>query len=158
MAIAMVMRWTRFFRLDTSDQIAHVSAWALLWIVRVTQWIFPYPLWRRMGIAMCRVDESKRFSHAAEPATLKAVAWRTKRMSRLVPRVNCLTQAVVVRHLLARRGIETRMNIGIQRQPNGTLDAHAWVTALDPHGDDTLVIGGKVNLRRYTLLERAETH
>jgi hypothetical protein len=81
------------------------------------------------------------------PELLHQTAWTIKRMSRLVPRVNCLTQAVAAGHLLAQRGIESDFNLGVKREPNGQIAAHAWVTV-----GETIVIGGKVNLRHYAPL------
>ena len=49
----------------------------------------------------------------------------------------CLTQSLVLTHLLARRGIETKLVIGVR--PGADFAAHAWVeldgTPLLPSGD-----------------------
>lgn len=129
----------------------HLYTLVMLWIVRIAQWIFPYATWRRMGERLRHVEHPQ----PADAAFLGRVNWTIKRMSKLVPRVNCLTQAVTVAHLLARRKIVSRMNIGVKPASNGRIDAHAWVT-VDVDGVETLVIGGRVNLRRYTRLGAVE--
>ncbi len=129
----------------------HLYALLMLWIVRIAQWVLPYPTWRRMGESLRHVEHPQ----APDATFLHETAWTVKRMSKLVPRVNCLTQAVTVAHLLARRHIESRLNIGVKSASNGRIDAHAWVTA-DVNGVETLVIGGRVNLRRYARLGAVE--
>ncbi len=59
--------------------------------------------------------------------------------ARCVPGASCLTQALSLRYLAAREGIECTIRIGVKTQSDGSFEAHAWVTA---HG--SIIIGGKL--------------
>ncbi len=59
--------------------------------------------------------------------------------SRYVPRASCLTQALALRYLAAREGVDCTIRIGVKKQRNGSLEAHAWVTA-----EETVIIGGRL--------------
>ena len=72
-----------------------------------------------------------------------AVARAVRRASRLVPMANCLPQALATYTLLARRGIESEVRLGVARDGQ-RFKAHAWVEL------DGIVLIGKVDdLHRY---------
>ena len=49
------------------------------------------------------------------------------RVSRLVPGATCLTQALALKWMLARRRIACRLRIGVRHDPGGAFAAHAWL-------------------------------
>jgi hypothetical protein len=49
--------------------------------------------------------------------------------SRYVPAASCLTQAIALRAMLARRGQPAVLNLGVRNPAYGRLDAHAWLEA-----------------------------
>lgn len=42
-------------------------------------------------------------------------------------RMRCLPRSLCLQWMLARRGMESRLRIGVRRQGEGTLEAHAWI-------------------------------
>ena len=59
--------------------------------------------------------------------SIERFAWLTAIAGRYSPvRATCLKQALVLSVLLERRGIATRLRIGVSRQAEG-LAAHAWL-------------------------------
>lgn len=73
---------------------------------------------------------------SAELAAARALVGAVERAAGFrVYRVSCLPRALLLRRLLAARGIPARLRIGVRREP-GALHAHAWVTcggeSLDP--------------------------
>ncbi len=59
----------------------------------------------------------------------------------------CLPQALALHLLYRRRGIESRLRIGVKKTETGKLEAHAWVQR-----DALVVIGALPNLHEYTVL------
>lgn len=60
-------------------------------------------------------------------------------------RCSCLRQALLLQWLLRRRGIETALRIGVQRDDGGhALSAHAWVER-----DGVILIGGEQSIDRF---------
>lgn len=55
------------------------------------------------------------------------VAFVVRQAGRLAPDATCLRQALVVHHLLARRGVPSRIRIGVRPGPASGLAFHAWV-------------------------------
>lgn len=72
------------------------------------------------------------------------IAWAVTVASRRVPRATCLTQALATQALLARLGRTSALRIGVGRDEQGKVCAHAWVEV-----SGRAIIGGG-GLERYT--------
>ena len=68
-----------------------------------------------------------------------------QRVSRVVPGATCLTQALALKWMLARRGIACRLRIGVRHDPGGAFAAHAWLET--PSGE--VVLGGTQSPEHY---------
>ena len=65
---------------------------------------------------------------ACDLAVAEQVVWAVTVASRYVPgRTTCLSLALTVQGVLARRGHPSRLHIGVVRGAEGQVDAHAWV-------------------------------
>jgi len=53
--------------------------------------------------------------------------WAVTRAARFVPGASCLTQALSLQVLLARRGLHSRLCIGVRKGAASAFEAHAWV-------------------------------
>lgn len=106
-------RWTR------ADLWAFARAWGLLLAADLGLRAFPF----------ARVERwlSPRLSATAEEPAVGRLAWATGAAARhhLYP-MRCLPQALCLRWLLGRHGIESELRIGVARKDDG-LAAHAWV-------------------------------
>lgn len=76
-----------------------------------------------------------------EAPAVQRILWAVEAV---VPRLfrtrPCLTQALTARALLAQRGVQTHLRLGVARSPNGPLQAHAWLERngqVLTGGDDT---------------------
>ncbi len=77
-------------------------------------------------------------SPAAEPSSSPyVIAWAVKHTSRIVPFASCLTQALALQFMLARRGHTSAIRVGVKNDQASSFRAHAWVI-----WDDTVLIGG----------------
>lgn len=65
-----------------------------------------------------------------QPGEVQRTIWTIEAIAPFIPGANCLPQALVARHVLAGRGHETIVRIGVSdKDPENraNLSAHAWV-------------------------------
>lgn len=98
----------------------------------------------RIGLSLKRHNWMRRHIgglQARSPASLhelRRVSWGVSAAARLVPGATCLTQAMAGQYLLASRGMESMVRIGVERNGGPQLKAHAWLIS-----GDRVVLGGK---------------
>lgn len=85
--------------------------------------------------------------HAGEHAerVVSRLAWSSRAvLERLPGDHRCLAQSLVLTALLARRGIDSRVVIGVRNEPPSGVSAHAWVTIdgrpVSPPGDHAQLV------------------
>lgn len=99
-------------------------------------------------LVMMRIDKdrSKLPVYALIPPIL--VVWCVKQTSRIIPYASCLTQALTIKHYLARMGDDCTVKIGVRTEGSGNFFAHAWVLY-----DGHLLWGGdEEDLERFSVL------
>jgi len=98
---------------------------------------------------------AKRFPsrHAVSDAYRHEVTWSASRVgARMLPKRPCLTQALVAQFFLWRRGdTSTSMHIGVNKDSDGGLLAHAWLEC-----DGRVIIGGTGSPEQYKRLDQLE--
>ena len=72
---------------------------------------------------------------AATAARLAAAIDRVLRWDLFLFKRSCWRRAMVLHRYLALHGIESRINFGVRREPDGSLAGHAW---LERHGEPFL--------------------
>lgn len=77
---------------------------------------------------------------------LRRLLWGVRSSARVVPHASCLTQALASHYLCNKAGHPTLIRIGVARETDGTILAHAWL--VDAAG--TLTDGGAKDLWRFT--------
>jgi hypothetical protein len=66
-----------------------------------------------------------------KPVPASRIAWAIDAASQRIPTANsCLPRALAARFLLVRWGYPAEFSIGVARNRDGKLEAHAWVEAL----------------------------
>lgn len=79
---------------------------------------------------------------------VRRLVWAVSRATRVIPTDKpCLSQALALRYMMARREMETELVIGVAKNEDKTLRAHAWVEM-----EGTILIGGGSSRKRYTPL------
>lgn len=106
-----------------------VSSFVVVLVTRIALYLFRYKTIRKW-IPEARGHQNSRFY-------ARRVALAVRRSARLVPHATCLTQALAAQYLLARSGHRSTIRIGARRDPEGRLEAHAWLLC-----DDVIVLGG----------------
>lgn len=62
------------------------------------------------------------------PPSSQRITWAVSAVGRRIPLLSrCLIQAIATKILLARWGYPVLLRIGVARDENGRLEAHAWV-------------------------------
>ncbi|HEV7588568.1 MAG TPA: lasso peptide biosynthesis B2 protein [Longimicrobium sp.] len=97
------------------------AAVALLPLFRLMLLMGPFEAVHRHARAAARRSAAPREEVAA------AVGWAVAAAARRLPFASCLSQALAVQFLLARRGIESTLWLGARRTEVGRFSAHAWV-------------------------------
>ena len=105
-----------------------IAAAVLLVATRLALAIFPF----RSVLAIHKrltdhaLLSARRSSSTGEDAVCRAV----RRASRRIPGLaHCLTTALVAKLMLARTGSASDLRIGVAKDPQGCLTAHAWLEA-----------------------------
>lgn len=120
-----------------------LKAIALIALFRSTLELFSFRHAVRLMDRMARRKSAPR--DAATPEDLaRAIRLASGSMLRDRP---CLPQALALHLLYRRRGIESRLRIGVKKDEHGKLVAHAWVQR-----EDLVVIGALPDLHEYTVL------
>lgn len=116
---------------------------ALVWVTafRIGLIFFKYPqLSKKITLAPPNAKNNE--------TTAIVLAWSVKQAARLVPFASCLTQALSLQHMLARRGLTGVIRVGVKIDESAKMDAHAWVIL-----DETVLLGGQNrDLSEYKVL------
>ena len=92
---------------------------------RVALWVLPWRL----------VSRAPRLSRRRDDQVIDDTSRAVQAAARFVPAATCLTQALALRALLARRGRPSTLTLGV-RHPARSVEAHAWLEA-----DGRIVLG-----------------
>lgn len=139
-------RLHKFLQLPPAQRRLLMRAWFLLLVVRLGLWLVPFSRQRRFW---------QQFSAAAPggpPAAgeVDRVAWAVSLAGRYVPRATCLTQALTVQIMLKRKGIAAHLRLGVAKDDEGRVTAHAWLE----HAGQVLIGGGQ--LEKYNIFSNPE--
>jgi hypothetical protein len=134
--------------LPAADRRLLAAAATLLGATRVALWLFPFGVVQRVAARL----ERGHLSGNADPAAARRVVWAIDVATRYIPASkNCLNRALTAKVLLARHGLSTDLRIGVRRNPEGELKAHAWVEAAGG-----ILIGNLPELSHYAPLQPRE--
>lgn len=136
-------RLSKLAALRPGDRQLLAMAGMTVLAVRVALWLIPYG--RTREFLKRSSQKAKRTQEPRESPD--RVAWAVRTSSKAVPKASCLTQALAAELLLARRGHDSELRIGVARGEGGRFEAHAW---LEANGE--IVIGALDDLERFTPL------
>lgn len=133
-------RWTRRARaarrLAWPARVALLEALVLLGLARGTVLLIPF---RRIAPGLGRQNtETAPECDPAQQVIVRGVAWAIHRIAPHTPWwSNCLAQAIAGKLMLRRRGVQSTLYLGVDRDA-GQMRAHAWLRA----GGTTVTGGG----------------
>ena len=116
------------------------EAAALLPLVHAMQQALPFKRWR----GLLEQHEPPRAFGAVQPAPAQ-VAWAVETARRWVPgEYKCLPTAYTAHWLLHRHGHASTIHVGVARDAEGKVEAHAWVDC-----DGRTVVGEVADMERF---------
>ena len=84
----------------------------------------------RIGIRFLRLETIQWWATARKQTKqsipISKIIWAATMGTRIIPQSTCLVRALAVSRLLAQKGYESTLHIGVKRKA-GLLEAHAWV-------------------------------
>lgn len=138
-------RLRRLLSLTQDDRRLFGVAVALLAAIRLGLWLLPF----RMVLQL--------LDHISQPAgptsvTVGRIVWAVEAASRSMPgEVKCLARALTTQVLMSRCGYLAQLRIGVAKDEQGTLQAHAWI-----EHQGKVAIGQLADLSRYVPLPSIE--
>lgn len=114
-------------------------------IVRVALWSVPFPaLYRHLQRRRERLIQTHT---TRQRRSVQHILRLVRGVSRVVPKANCLVQALTAEQLLARAGYVTTLRLGVAEDEGRALTAHAW---LEHAGQ--VILGGSAAPHRFSPL------
>ena len=115
---------SKFVRLPWSDKVLLIQATILIAGIRTALRVLPFTVLCRLLKGLSRQSTGGE----ADDSTRERTIWAVERAVERFPAVGtCLTQAMAAHVLLARRGHDSNLRIGVRRDAAGRFDAHAWL-------------------------------
>lgn len=115
-----------------------------VWLIRLGLWILPYKLLTKW---LNSIGSSAAINEINDWKLIKEVSHTVRSCAKSVPFASCLTQALATKTLLRLNGQNSNLRIGVDKDENEKLIAHAWIEI-----DSKIIIGGSPELGRYTVL------
>jgi hypothetical protein len=128
-----MQRLRKLRQLTARDWIVLGQAWVLFPVLGLGLYLFAF----RTLLTLCRWwSGSGRLDSVLAPEAIDRAAWLTEVAGRYsLVRSTCLKRALVLSILLERRGVSTKLRIGVSRH-TGSFTAHAWLEE-----NDRIVLG-----------------
>ena len=111
-------------RLDINERWLLAQTAIVVPLVRVALTILPFRLVHR---AVTATTARTRNAVASQSQTPERIARMVAAVAARVPRATCLTQALAASVLLARHGHPATLRVGVAKNEDGSLRAHAWL-------------------------------
>ncbi len=102
---------------------------------------------RITGSAKRRLNRIRRGSRFS----VDKILWAVEVAGRHIPAASCLTQALAADLLLARSGTPVSLRIGVLKNSEGRLDAHAWLES-----EGRIILGNRSNLSMFSVFPPVE--
>lgn len=106
----------------------------------------------RLGLALFSFTRLLKFvektSHpVSNKSALADIVWAVNTVGKRLPFATCLVNGLVAKFLCSRNTISSILHIGVKKNPDKQLAAHAWLTI-----DGNIVIGKVGDLETYVPL------
>ena len=109
----------KFIRRSPVERRLLLEALAVVPLVRLALWLLPFRIVRRM------VHVGLKPRPTSVP--VEQIVWAVTAVASRVPRATCLTQALAASVLLPRYGHDATPRVGVAKDDDGRLRAHAWL-------------------------------
>ena len=136
------MRKWRGFKLNRSGKKLFLQAYILMMLIRLGLLLLPF---RRLQDLILKVKRFESIAAGDSQPSLGAIAQSVHRSARYsLGNVKCLAKALTTAVMMSIYGFPYKINIGVAKDDNNNLEAHAWIES-----DGKVVIGYLPDLFRY---------
>jgi hypothetical protein len=127
----------KFLALPAGKQLLLIEAWMYLGAARAALLSLPFRrISRHLGRQLNSQDEA--ISNGPTSVAAREIGWAVELMSRHTSWESaCLAQSIAGKFMLRRRGLASRISLGLRKDEAGKLTAHAWLRA-----GNEILIGG----------------
>ncbi len=140
-------RLNTFISLPAGDKYLLLKINLVLWLIRLGLWVLPFQTLCRL---LARWKSQSELTNV-DPLAVEKIVWGIKLMSSYTPDASCLTQALTTVALMGRIGQPADLRIGVRKDNEGALKAHAWVES-----QGKIVMGKLADLSSYSILTPIE--
>lgn len=140
----MMRRIYKFLHLRADVKILLIKSFLLLSAIRLGLWILPF---KKLRYFLTNRGRGSTLPEASDKIQITDVIRAVTIASRYVPSASCLTQALAVIVLLNGFGHRAQLRIGVAKDLDGKLEAHAWV---EMGGE--IILGEQGDLSRFNVL------
>ncbi|HIK07694.1 MAG TPA: lasso peptide biosynthesis B2 protein [Trichormus sp. M33_DOE_039] len=134
-------RLLKFLRLNHRDRYLLIKTLILLGFVNLGLWLLPFSTLRRI------LDWIGKPNPRASRTPVHKIIWAVDVSTNFIPGAKCLARALTCQVLMNQRGDSPELRIGVAKDEEGKLKAHAWI-----EDQGKVVIGYLNNLSSYTPL------
>ena len=136
----------RYLRLLWRDKGLALEALCFVLTARCFLVLVPF---RKTVAFTARVADFYPAQWPGDPSRMTRLSHLVGRVSRYVPGATCLTQALALKWMLARRRIHSHLRIGVAKDADGAFKAHAWLETMS----QKVLIGGQSSPAIYQPLK-----
>ncbi|WP_066384674.1 lasso peptide biosynthesis B2 protein [Anabaena sp. CA = ATCC 33047] len=131
-------RLLKFLFLNHSDRLLLINTFLLLLFVNLGLWLLPFSQLRTL------LNKINQPNISVNQTTIGKIIWAVDVSTKFVPGAKCLARALTCQVLMTRRGYSPELRIGVAKDEQGKLEAHAWI-----ENQGKVVIGHLANLSSY---------
>jgi hypothetical protein len=137
-------RLRSLIRLKSDNRNLLIYTFILLNLVRLGLWRLSFAQLQRY------LDRISQTGRSLEIYRIQTLIWAVERSSRYSPgTVKCLARALTTQVLMRRQGYSSELRIGVAKNQQGVIQAHAWVVY-----QEHVIMGNLPDLDRYQPLTR----
>ncbi|SEU28414.1 lasso peptide biosynthesis B2 protein [Paenibacillus sp. NFR01] len=142
----MIVKLRKLAALDRATLALFPEAFWRLFAARIFLLLPFYRTAPRLGLQSC---ETTSFTRLADIPHIRGITKAISIMGRCTPwRSNCMVRAVAGLRMLEKRGIESTLYMGVARDREGRMIAHAWLRS------GMLYVSGDDAMKGFTVVEK----
>jgi hypothetical protein len=107
--------------------------------------------WLKLQRLLLKLANWRARSAATQRVSPRSISRSIRAASHYVPKATCLPQALTAQHLLVWNRYPADFQIGVAKDADGKLEAHAWVTS-----QGKVIAGGERAINRFASLTALE--
>ena len=141
-------RIKKFLHMPAADQALFIQSAFVVACSTLGLRILPWLRLQNMLLGLAR-KQSRRLS--SNRPSVSQIKWAVSAAGQSIPKATCLPQALASQYLLVRNGYPAELQIGVARDRDGKLEAHAWVVS-----ENQVVLGEVRELDRFRPLSNGD--